>query len=299
MGESLKVLKTFTRRMGNKGKHLKHILPLFPDSYERYVEPFLGTGAVFLALRPCRFLINDLNSDVMDCWKIIRDTPPSLFLEKWYQWGNAFRNLPSTEEKLRVCRNIVHFLNDSQSKLSKLSKLDRTILYLLLTFCAYMGIVRMKDKYIIKGLEYNIYAKDRYSFLTSEFAENWRNVHTFLSKTPKHKHCIQQGDYKRILEQCKEGDIVFLDPPYMENHSYHFEYNKGEKERLGPSFLEELMDEMGKLDKKGVKWMMTQACTPEVAHHFRQKNYHITEFPVYRIGTRSYTTEYIIRNYNN
>lgn len=61
-------MKTFIRRPGNKTKHLKHILPLIPDFTGTYIEPFLGTGALYLNLieqnqPPSICIINDLNKD--------------------------------------------------------------------------------------------------------------------------------------------------------------------------------------------------------------------------------------------
>ena len=287
-------LRTFTRRMGNKSKHLKHILPLFPKTFDRYVEPFLGTGAVFLAVQPKKFIINDLNQDVMDTWKTVRHVSPSVILECFETFGRHFQPL-SLSDKLEVCQKMVADLNRVEKKELEWTVLDKTIIYVLLTFCAYMGVVRMKNQYAIKGLEYNIYQHERYSFLTPEYASNLKRVHEYLSKKPK---CwIQNTDYQRILRQCKKGDFVFLDPPYIENHTYQFEYNGGEKKRLQPSFLQELKEELRKLDEKGVQWMMTQAMTPEIQNLFNTKKYHVSTFQVYRIGTRGYATECIIRNY--
>ena len=39
---------------------------------------------------------------------------------------------------------------------------------------------------------------------------------------------IYNRSYEKILEKCKEGDFVFLDPPYVEDHNYGFNYNKVE-----------------------------------------------------------------------
>ena len=43
---------TFIRRPGNKLKHLKHILPFIPEFEGTYIEPFVGTGALFLKMTP-------------------------------------------------------------------------------------------------------------------------------------------------------------------------------------------------------------------------------------------------------
>lgn len=59
------------------------LLPL-PSTYSRYIEPFLGGGAVFFRLCPREAILSDLNSDLIDLYKIVRDSPKRLLaaLEK-------------------------------------------------------------------------------------------------------------------------------------------------------------------------------------------------------------------------
>jgi site-specific DNA-adenine methylase len=61
---------------------------------------------------------------------------------------------------------------------------------------------------------------------------------------------------------AKRNDFVFLDPPYIEDFDYQINYNIGED--LSNKFLSKLLDEVKKLDLKGVKWLMTQTDTPIV-----------------------------------
>jgi DNA adenine methylase len=49
-----------------------------PAGFERYFEPFLGGGAVYLALRPARAVLSDLNADLMNAWRVVRDDPEAL-----------------------------------------------------------------------------------------------------------------------------------------------------------------------------------------------------------------------------
>ena len=72
---------TFIRRPGNKLKHLKHILPFIPEFEGTYIEPFVGTGALFLKITPNKWIINDINKDLMGIWKLVRDDPEFLLDE--------------------------------------------------------------------------------------------------------------------------------------------------------------------------------------------------------------------------
>jgi hypothetical protein len=60
--------------------------------------------------------------------------------------------------------------------------------------------------------------------------------------------------------------------------------------------IHNLYQQVKKLDKRGVKWLMTQADTKQIKEIF--KEYTIKKFKVYRISSKTYVNELIIMNYN-
>jgi DNA adenine methylase len=104
---------------------------------------------------------------------------------------------------------------------------------------------------------------------------------------------IFNKSYEIILDKAKSGDFVFLDPPYIESHNYEFNYNKDEV--LDEKFLSNLYKQVKKLDKRNIKWLMTQADTKQIKNIF--KEYTIKKFKVYRMASKSYVNELIIINY--
>src|SRR6185312_12856025 len=70
--------KPFVRWAGGKARLLQAILPHCPPHFRSYHEPFLGSGAVFFALRPRlagRCYLTDLNLELINLWQIVRDRP--------------------------------------------------------------------------------------------------------------------------------------------------------------------------------------------------------------------------------
>ena len=157
-------------------------------------------------------------------------------------------------------------------------------------FCEYMGNILVNNKFTFKGLDMNIYINNKYYFLEKNNYINLLNVSTYLNQS---KGKIYNTDYKEILDKAKKGDFVFLDPPYIEKHNYVFNYNI--VETLDNKFISDLYKQVKLLDKKGVKWLMTQAETKEILKIF--KEYKISKFEVFRRHTKSYTNELIIKNY--
>ena len=64
---------------GGKTGLIPQLVRHFPSSFERYLEPFLGGGAVFLALaQKKQSIVNDLNPEVTNLYEVIRDEPSRL-----------------------------------------------------------------------------------------------------------------------------------------------------------------------------------------------------------------------------
>ena len=68
-------MKTFFKWQDNKSKHFKYILPELPSDYNTYIEPFVGSGALFLRVEPEKWIINDLNQDNINIWKLVKMIP--------------------------------------------------------------------------------------------------------------------------------------------------------------------------------------------------------------------------------
>ena len=167
---------------------------------------------------------------------------------------------------------------------------ERTILYMLMTYCAYLGNILIRNKFYFRGLEMHVYIDNRCFFLEPSYFDNLFQVSNFLNSK---KGKIYNEDYKKILKKAKQGDFVFLDPPYIEEHNYGFKYNKNEK--LDTKFMSQLKKQCDILHKKNIKWLMTQADTKQVRETF--KDYTIKEYPVYRRGNNCYKNELLIKNY--
>jgi DNA adenine methylase len=157
-------------------------------------------------------------------------------------------------------------------------------------FCSYMGHILHKNTFRFSSLDLNILINNNYSFLKENTYNNIQLVSQFLNnKSGK----IFNKTYEKILDKAKEGDFVFLDPPYIESHNYKFNYNKDEV--LDDSFIQQLFLQIKKLDERNVKWLMTQADTQQIKDIF--KDYTIKKIEVYRISSKSYTDELLIMNY--
>ncbi|OIJ14182.1 hypothetical protein BKP35_07440 [Anaerobacillus arseniciselenatis] len=66
---------------GGKEKELTHILPNIPEQFDRYIEPFIGGGAVYFAMDKERMCINDKFTELTSLYTFIK-TNDQRFFEK-------------------------------------------------------------------------------------------------------------------------------------------------------------------------------------------------------------------------
>src|SRR5258708_12665526 len=76
-----RLVRPILKWAGGKRQLLPELRPFYPKRFDRYVEPFLGSGAVFLDLHNAGFLegrdvrLSDINADVIGCYPPVRDPP--------------------------------------------------------------------------------------------------------------------------------------------------------------------------------------------------------------------------------
>jgi DNA adenine methylase len=208
-------MRTFIRRPGNKSKHINKFKHLLPNEYNVYIEPFVGSGALMLSLKPKKWIINDLHKDLMGVWKLVKNNPEKI--AKSFKKFHKTIEGKSNKELLNICIDIADGFNG-------ISKPD-TCMFLLITMMSYTGSLIVNNKYCFKGLDANIFINNNFPYLKQAYYTNLLEVSDFLNST---EGKIYNTDYKIVLKKAKEGDFVFLDPPYVED-GYKFNYNKNEK----------------------------------------------------------------------
>ncbi len=84
-------IKTPIGWVGNKTSVLKILYAVFPRYYDRYIEPFGGSGAVLLG-KPQRDrfeVYNDKNKNLVNLFMVIRERPAALIQELGYHHLNS------------------------------------------------------------------------------------------------------------------------------------------------------------------------------------------------------------------
>ena len=92
-------MKPFVKWAGGKRQILSRINEYVQDSIDdnpdyTYIEPFLGGGAVFFSLHPKKAIINDLNEDLINAYRIIKSDNYSELIDKLKEFSDEYHNAP-------------------------------------------------------------------------------------------------------------------------------------------------------------------------------------------------------------
>ncbi|BBO30726.1 DNA adenine methylase [Lacipirellula parvula] len=174
------------RWAGSKRKSLPTLAEFWQPTFRRYVEPFVGSAALFFRLQPRRALLSDINKGLIEAYKVIRDQPDDLHAAVC-----AIPRRETTYYKIRAQRP------------ADLTPFERAVRFVYLNRYCFNGIYRTNAK----G-EFNVpFAHNKPGVIPS--IEQFRQCSILLSKTS-----LRCGDFESVLSAVREGDFVYLDPPY-------------------------------------------------------------------------------------
>ena len=81
--------KPFLRWAGSKKRLIPKLLRYWGDGFTRYVEPFMGSAALFFAIKPSSSVLSDINLDLVETFCAIQAHPRAVFIEGGAAWTKA------------------------------------------------------------------------------------------------------------------------------------------------------------------------------------------------------------------
>lgn len=267
--------KPFLKWAGGKTQLLEQIASYFPKGLisreiTRYVEPFIGGGAVFFYVMqhyPIKesFLF-DVNEELILAYKTIQKSPTEL-IHKLQKMQDRYLALTATEQE-KEFYEIRHKLNKKRPDIDfdhfQPEWIERTAQIIFLNRTCFNGLFRVNPR----G-EFNV-PFGRYKNPQICNAENLIQVSLILQRAK-----IQRGDFTRASKAINPNSFVYFDPPYrpISATSSFTSYSKmdfgdAEQKRLAKFFRE--------LSKCGAKLMLSNSDpkneNPE--DHFFEELYH-------------------------
>ena len=265
--------------VGDKYKLIEEISSYFPDDIEKFVEPFVGGGAVLFELQPANALINDINKALINTYNIICNEADA-FLE-------AVNRLDEEmwEDGKKYYYSVREHYNDKLMKSEY--DVELAALFVFINKHCFNGLYRVNGKGLF-NVPYN----------NSRRASADENVIREVSKYLKGVKIIN-GDFEEACKDAKKGDFVFIDSPYAPLNPTSFEsYTKEGFDIESHKRVAKLYDE---LTGRGCYCMLTNHNTELINELYGNKGYKIDVVSVKRMinsdASNRVGKEVIICNY--
>lgn len=265
--------------VGGKRQLLPSLLPLVPDTYTTYCEPFVGGGALLFSIQPKHAIINDVNKELINVYETVRD------------------NVEGVLSALKECKNTPEFFYEIRSldrdieKYASLSNVERAARIIYLNKTCFNGLYRVnrKGEFNVPFGSYKnpqIIDEDTLRVVSEYFQEN--------------EIIFYNKDYSDVLEQLPFESFVYLDPPYdiFSKTSSFVGYAKGGFDR---DKQVQLRDACVSLTKKGIKFMLSNSATDFIKELYSDFDIKIVKAnrAVNSDGSkRGKVEEVIVRNYD-
>jgi DNA adenine methylase len=181
--------RPFLKWAGNKYRILPKIRSLLPPG-QRLIEPFVGSGAVFLNMDYKQYLLADSNLDLISLFTLLREDSGA-FVRKSKKLFTPSANSQEVYYQRRLEFN------------ATADQEDRAALFVYLNRHGYNGLCRYNAKGIF-NVPFGRYAQ--VYFPESELL-------AFAARAAQAEFVCE--DFTEVMQRAVPGDVVYCDPPYV------------------------------------------------------------------------------------
>ncbi|HEX3345081.1 MAG TPA: DNA adenine methylase [Polyangiaceae bacterium] len=268
--------RPFLKWAGGKSQLLEQFATLLPrpGSYRRYLEPFVGSGALFFHLRPDEAELADVNREIVDCYRAVKARP-----------GDVIRELEKHRHDER------HYYDVRANVPPKLAERAARTIYLNKT--GYNGL-------------YRVNASGRFNVPMGRYANPGFQSPTLFATIRACSRALASarlaaGDFATSLEGAGREDFVYLDPPYVpvSDTADFTSYARG---GFGWADQERLAAVCRKLWRRGARVMLSNSDTESVRalyRGFRVDVVHASRSINSRGAKRGKVREVVVRNFDD
>jgi DNA adenine methylase len=184
-----KKTRSFLKWAGGKYSLIDTITDHLPPG-NKLVEPFVGAGTVFLNTDYERYLLNDINADLINLFNELKDNADSLIADM----RELFEPKCNTKESFYALREKFNRSTDEY---------ERSVIFLYLNRHCYNGLCRYN---LSGGFNVPFGAYARPYFPEEELA--------FFSEKAQ-RAIFTCESYAKTFQRARKGAVIYCDPPYV------------------------------------------------------------------------------------
>jgi DNA adenine methylase len=250
VGSSYAPVVPFLKWAGGKRWICKELTARIGPIQGRYIEPFLGSGAVFFSVRPGNAILSDVNRDLVYTYRALKS-----------QHRAVLRHL--IDHQISHCSEYYYKVRDNIPS----SFAERAARFIYLNRTCWNGLYRVN----LDG-KFNVPIGTKSTVLLD--SDDFETVADCLSRAE-----ITHSDFLTAVDNAKEGDVVFCDPPYTVRHNFNG-FVKYNETLFSWSDQVRLRDAVLRARERGARIYVTNA-DHESIWELYQKDFQIHKFKRY------------------
>ncbi len=229
------VPRPFLKWAGGKRQLIQQVDEFIPGNYNKYIEPFVGGGALLFYLLPKKAIIIDNNQELINCYQVIKNS-----LAELIESLRTHKNEKEYFYKIRA-------LDRDPDKFRSLSDIEKASRTIFLNRCCYNGLYRVNSKGQFNA-PFGRYKNPKFCD-----EKNLNAVNIALQNVE-----IYKDTFEKCLDFAEKGDFIYFDPPYhpISSTAYFTSYTK---ESFSQEAQQRLFKIFKKLDDRGCKVMLSNS----------------------------------------
>lgn len=248
----MEIVKPFVKWAGGKSSLIPQLTKYFPlelknGQIEKYVEPFVGGGAVLIDILQ-KYNVKeayafDINKDLINCYNVIK-----------YKVEDLIQELDKKEKEFLALENddrqkYFYNVRTEYNSYTLNNKIDvkRASEFIFLNRTCFNGLYRVN-----KAGKFNVPC-GKYKNPTICDSNNLRNLSILLKNV-----IFEYGDYRKSESLVDENTFVYFDPPYRPL-SVTSGFTSYTKEDFNDENQKELANYYNKLNSKNAKLMLSNS----------------------------------------
>lgn len=248
----MKTIKPFVKWAGGKNSLIPQITKYYPyelknGSIERYIEPFVGGGAVLIDILQ-KYEVKeayafDINIDLINCYNVIKNNVEEL-ISKLDKKEKEFLVLNDEERQIYFYDIRAEY---NSYKLKDELDVKRATEFIFLNRTCFNGLYRVN-----KDGKFNVPC-GKYKNPTVCDASNLRNLSKLIQNV-----VFEYGDYTKSEKYVNDNTFVYFDPPYRPL-SVTSGFTSYTKEDFNDDNQKELAKYYNRLNLKNAKLMLSNS----------------------------------------
>lgn len=202
---------------GKKTKLLPFIINNLPDTtFEKWVEPFLGSGVVGFNIQPKVACFADSNPHIINFYNAIKNKQIDEYIVKGFLQEQGQLLSQQGEAYYLAIR-------------SRFNQTYQPLDFLFLNRCCFNGMIRFNRK-----LQFNVpYGHKPERFSQAYITKITNQIKQVATLIEHHDWTFVCQDFKTTLAQVQPEDFIYCDPPYIGRHvDYYDSWTEPDEQEL-------------------------------------------------------------------